>query len=290
MASLIDFRSRSCGYASSKPLPTSAAPSRTSATCCSHTCTAITGTRPSLPPWFKSGGRLWCHADRLPASCGIESKAFVDLDDADRRLLLQGRRETSSMRLVPGSARSPCGTTRSRASFRIEESIRRRNLLGYASDLRGMGRRRRGWQLSASRRRSSPSSSTTTSRCCACSGRGREADSAQSRHERRIIELPKAARAACHGRQSSSFFPGRLRHLIPTHLSLQCNRPDLVMAAAETVRHRLGADFAITPAESDRALDWVPLVSPPLLSRGRKQRTGRLRSTNLYVPFFDGWE
>ncbi len=52
---------------------------------------------------------------------------------------------------------------------------------------------------------------------------------------------------------------GRLRHLVPLHLSRQCNRPDLVLAAAEAIRDEHRAEFSIHPAEPACPTPWFQL-------------------------------
>ena len=78
----------------------------------------------------------------------------------------------------------------------------------------------------------------------------------------------------------------RLRRLIPMHLSRQCNRPELVVASAEPVRKRHGADFSILAARADGPLEWTELGTPIALraKRGKVIRVGR------YQPLFDGWD
>jgi phosphoribosyl 1,2-cyclic phosphodiesterase len=58
--------------------------------------------------------------------------------------------------------------------------------------------------------------------------------------------------------------PGRLRHLVPLHLSEECNRPDLVHAAALSVRQKHQEDFSIHPAHPACPTPWFHLT--PTLS------------------------
>lgn len=54
--------------------------------------------------------------------------------------------------------------------------------------------------------------------------------------------------------------PGRLRHVIPLHLSRQCNRPDLVLKAAVAIRDELRAEFTIHPADHAAPTPWFQLT------------------------------
>lgn len=53
--------------------------------------------------------------------------------------------------------------------------------------------------------------------------------------------------------------PGRLRHLVPLHLSRECNHPKLVRAVAEEVRDRHRATFTIHPAHHCVPTPWFHL-------------------------------
>lgn len=55
--------------------------------------------------------------------------------------------------------------------------------------------------------------------------------------------------------------PGRLRHVLPLHLSAECNHPDLVHAAADGVRRSHGADFSIELAVPTA---WFGLGNQPV--------------------------
>jgi phosphoribosyl 1,2-cyclic phosphodiesterase len=57
--------------------------------------------------------------------------------------------------------------------------------------------------------------------------------------------------------------PGRLRHVVALHLSRDCNRPDLVQAAAAKVRDEHQADFVIHPADHSEPTPWFPLRVRP---------------------------
>ena len=230
-----------------------------------------------LAALVKSGGRLWCHADHA-GYLRTESRAFVDLDDADRVCCYKVGEpfDCGRCRVTPFALWHDAFT----CGFRIE-GLDAPWALGYASDLGAFAGDVIA-QLSdvdvlvlefnhdIEMQRTSGRGPWLIQRNLGAGGH---------------LSNCQAAKLLAATLERS---PGRLRHLIPTHLSRQCNRPELVMTAAETVRHRLGAEFAITPAEPDRPLDWIPLA-PPRSFAGPKRR-GRARSTNLYVPLFDGWE
>lgn len=55
--------------------------------------------------------------------------------------------------------------------------------------------------------------------------------------------------------------PGRLRHVVPLHLSRECNHPELVRAVAEEVRDRHRARFTIHPAHHSTPTPWFHLAA-----------------------------
>ena len=230
-----------------------------------------------LAALVKSGGRLWCHADHA-GFLRTESRAFVDLDDADR---------VSCYKVGEAFSCGPCRVTpfalwhdTFTCGFRIEGTDSPW-ALGYAADLGA-------WAGDVVTQLSDVDvlalEFNHDIEMQRTSGRGPKLIQRNLGMSGHLSNCQAAKLLAATLERS----PGRLRHLIPTHLSRQCNRPELVMTAAEIVRQRLEADFAITPAEPDRPLDWMPLVPPPALAGPKRRR--RMRSTNLYVPLFDGWE
>ncbi len=54
---------------------------------------------------------------------------------------------------------------------------------------------------------------------------------------------------------------GRLRHVVPLHLSQQCNRPKIVHAAIDALRSKLQAEFTIHPAKPACPTPWFSLSS-----------------------------
>jgi phosphoribosyl 1,2-cyclic phosphodiesterase len=57
--------------------------------------------------------------------------------------------------------------------------------------------------------------------------------------------------------------PGRVRQLVQLHLSRQCNRPDLALAAAQVALDSLGVELPIHAARQDKPSPHFELSAPP---------------------------
>jgi len=71
--------------------------------------------------------------------------------------------------------------------------------------------------------------------------------------------------------------PGRLQHLVQLHLSRECNRPALALAAARAALRRLTWSGKIVTANQDRPSNTFHLGG---LALGRRKTSPRRRSAN----------
>jgi phosphoribosyl 1,2-cyclic phosphodiesterase len=223
---------------------------------------------------LKSEMTLWCHAEHA-GFLRNESSAFLDLEEAER------------VRLFEAGTPFECGACRVTAfalwhdtftcGFRFE-GIETGWSLGYASDLGA-------WTDQVIEHLSDVDLlALEFNHDVAMQEASGRSPWLIRRNLSRDGHLSNAQAAKLLGEIVKRSGAGRLRHLVPLHLSQDCNCPDMVVASATAVRKRHGADFAIVPAEADRPLGWINL-------EGRREvqpSTGKVKKAQQAL--FDGWE
>src|SRR5205807_2335641 len=83
--------------------------------------------------------------------------------------------------------------------------------------------------------------------------------------------------------------PGRLRHVIPLHLSRQCNRPELAVAAAAEVLEWRGSEASVVPAAANRPLRWIDPTAPGLPRGAALLKPRKKLALQLGQPLFPDW-
>jgi phosphoribosyl 1,2-cyclic phosphodiesterase len=84
--------------------------------------------------------------------------------------------------------------------------------------------------------------------------------------------------------------PGRLKHVVPLHLSRQCNRPELAVAAAAEALEARGADVSVVPARAHHPLAWIDPGSPGIAQAATIRKPRKAFAVDAGQPLFPGWD
>jgi len=87
--------------------------------------------------------------------------------------------------------------------------------------------------------------------------------------------------------------PGRLRHVVQLHLSRECNRPELALAAAQAILDELNHEAEVHTATQDEGASTLHIGAAATGRRRgmRGRREGRQRARQVVMqPWLPGWE